>query len=127
MVAEQPSVPTLGDVRVLSAIAVGGALGSLARYGVSRIVHVSPGHFPWATFWTNVSGSFALGAVLVLLVARFPPSRYVRPFLAVGFIGAYTTFSTMAVETDVLVKDGHAAVGIAYLLASLTAGLLAAA
>ena len=112
---------------VVGAIAAGGALGSLARYGVSRVIHVSPGSFPWATFWTNVSGSFAFGAVLALLVARFPPSRYLRPFVAVGFIGAYTTFSTMAVETDLLVKDGHAAIGVMYLVVSVAAGLCAAA
>ncbi len=112
---------------MLAAIAAGGALGSLARYGVSRVIHVSPGTFPWATFWTNVSGSLALGVVLSVVLARFPPSRYVRPFVAIGFIGAYTTFSTMAVETDLLVKDGHAAIGVAYLVASVAAGLVAAA
>ena len=110
---------------VLAAIALGGALGAPARYAVAQLVHVAPGTFPWATFWTNVSGSFALGVVLALVLQRFPPTRYLRPFLATGFLGAYTTYSTFAVETDLLVKDGHAAIGMAYVAASVIGGLIA--
>src|SRR5437879_13535193 len=109
--------------RVLAAIAAGGALGAPARYGVAQVVHVARDSFPWATFWTNITGSFAIGLILVLMLERFPPTRYVRPFLATGFLGAYTTYSTFAVETDLLVRNGHAAVGLAYALASLGAGL----
>jgi len=108
---------------VVAAVAMGGALGAAARYGVAELVHVAPGSFPWATFWTNVSGSLVLGAVLVLIAERFPPSRYLRPFLATGFLGAYTTYSTFAVEMDVLVSDGHMATALGYLAASLSAGL----
>jgi CrcB protein len=111
--------------RVFAAIALGGALGAPARYGVAQLVHVARDSFPWATFWTNITGSFAIGLVLVLTLERFPPTRYVRPFLATGFLGAYTTYSTFAVETDLLVKDGHAGIGIAYALASLVAGFIA--
>jgi len=106
---------------VLAAIALGAALGAPARYGVAQVIRVNA--FPWATFWTNVSGSLALGLFLTLILERFPPSRYLRPFVATGFIGAYTTYSTFAVETDLLVKNGHAAAGLAYALASLGAGL----
>ena len=70
-----------------------------------------------------MSGSLVLGAVLVLIAERFPPSLYVRPFLATGVIGAYTTYSTFAVETDVLIKDGHIGVALAYLAASVVVGL----
>lgn len=110
---------------VLVAIALGGALGALARYGVSEGVHVAKDSFPWATFWENVSGSLVLGVVLVLIVERFPPSRYARPFAAVGFLGAYTTYSTFAVETVLLVKDRHAGLAVAYALGSLAAGFVA--
>ena len=113
------------DGRVIAAIAVGGALGAPARYGVAQVVHVGAHGFPWATFWTNVSGSFALGVVLALVLERFPPTRYVRPLVATGILGAYTTYSTFAVETDLLVKDGHAATGLAYAAASLVTGLVA--
>ena len=110
---------------MLAAVAAGGALGAPARYGVAQLVHVAKDTFPWATFWTNISGSFALGLVVLVVVERFPTERYARPFLAIGFLGAFTTFSTFAVETDLLVKDGHAAVGITYAVTSVVAGLLA--
>ena len=109
--------------RVLAAIALGAALGAPARYGMAQVIHVKANTFPWATFWTNVSGSFALGLFLMLILERFPPSRYLRPFVATGFLGAYTTYSTFAVETDLLIKSGHAGLGVAYALASLGAGL----
>jgi CrcB protein len=110
---------------VLAAIALGGALGAPARYGVSTLIHVEPDGFPWATFWTNVSGSFALGLLLILILERFPPTRYVRPFLATGFLGAYTTYSTFAVETDLLIKNGHAGTAAVYSAASLLVGFTA--
>jgi len=110
---------------VLAAIALGGALGGPARYGVAQVIHVAPDTFPWATFWTNISGSFALGLLLALILERFPPSRYLRPFVATGFLGAYTTYSTFAVETDLLIKNGHAAIGLGYAAASLAVGFLA--
>jgi CrcB protein len=113
------------DARVLALVGLGGALGAPARYGVAQIVHVSAHGFPWATFWTNVSGAFALGVVLVVVTERFPATRYARPFLATGFLGAYTTFSTFAVEGDLLVRDGHAATAAVYWVASVVVGLLA--
>lgn len=111
---------------VLGAIAAGGALGAAARYGVTQLVHAAPDHFPWATFWTNISGSFALGLVLALALERFPPSRFLRPFVATGFLGAYTTYSTFAVETVLLAKAGHPALALAYAAASLVGGFAVA-
>jgi CrcB protein len=111
--------------RTLTAVAVGGALGASARYALAQLVHVPQDTFPWATFWTNVSGSLALGLVLALLLGRFPSSRYARPFVAIGFIGAYTTYSTFAVETDLLIKDGHGAIAVSYVAASLIGGFAA--
>ena len=111
---------------MLGAIAVGGALGAPARYGVAQMIHVSPGSFPWATFWTNLSGSFALGLLLALVLERFPPGRYLRPFAATGFLGAYTTYSTFAVETVLLAKDGHVGLAVLYSGASLVGGFVMA-
>jgi CrcB protein len=111
---------------VLGAIGLGGAAGTAARYGLAQAVAVEAGTFPWATFWVNVSGSFALGVVLALILRRFPSTRYLRPFVAIGFVGAYTTYSTFAVETVLLVRDGHAAVAVTYAAASLVAGFLMA-
>jgi CrcB protein len=110
---------------VLLAVALGATLGAPARYGMAQVIHVAPGTFPWATFVTNVSGSFALGLFMAFVLERFPPSRYLRPFVATGFLGAYTTYSTFAVESDLLVKDGHVAIGLLYAGASLVVGFLA--
>lgn len=108
---------------VLAVIAAGGMLGASARYGIAQLVPPRPGRFPWATWWTNLSGSFLLGLLLVLILERFPPTRYVRPFLATGILGAFTTMSTYQVETVLLIKDGHARTGIAYGLGSVLAGI----
>jgi CrcB protein len=110
---------------VLVAIALGAAVGAPARYGVAQVVHVAPGTFPWATFVTNASGSFALGLLLALILERFPPRVYLRPFVVTGFLGAYTTYATFAVETDLLVKQRHAAIGVVYAAASLATGFVA--
>ena len=110
---------------VLVAVALGAAAGAPARYGLAQVIHVAPGTFPWATFATNISGSFALGLLLALILERFPPTVYLRPFVATGFLGAFTTYSTFAVETDLLVKQGHAAVALAYAAASLVTGFVA--
>jgi CrcB protein len=99
--------------------------GTPARYAMERIIHVAPGTFPWSTFAVNVSGCFVLGALLTLIVERWPPSRYVRAFAVIGFLGAYTTFSTYTVEAVTLSKDGYAAVAAAYVAASLVVGLVA--
>ena len=124
---EQPRARRERRPGLLAAVAAGGALGAPARYGISLAVTISPGSLPWGTFWINVSGSFALGALLAVLLVHFPADRYhLRPFLATGFLGAYTTYSTFATETDLLIRNGHAAVALAYAAASLAGGLAAA-
>jgi CrcB protein len=123
-----PDVGTVAsrpDPRLLLVIAVGGAVGGPARYALSQLVSGAPNTFPWATFWTNVSGSFLLGFLVIFLLERFRPSRYLRAALGTGFCGAYTTFSTFSVETDLLVKDGQVVVATAYVAASLLVGLAA--
>jgi CrcB protein len=84
------------------------------------------GHFPWATFTINTSGAFLLGLILTLLLERVGPTRYLRPFICVGVLGAWTTMSTFAVEADLLVKDAHAGAAVAYVVATVVAGLAVA-
>lgn len=108
---------------VLAVIAMGGMLGASARYGIAQWLPTRPDEFPWATFWTNMSGSFLLGLFLVLLLERFPPTRLVRPFVATGILGAFTTMSTYEVETALLIKDGHALTALAYGIGSLGVGI----
>ena len=112
---------------MLAAIALGGVFGALARYAVAELTGPGGDGFPWSTFWTNVAGSLALGFVLVAVLHRFPSSRYLRPFVATGFLGSFTTFSTFVVEIDLLVDNGHLDVAAAYVTSSLVVGLAATA
>jgi fluoride exporter len=114
------------DPRVLAAVAAGGMVGASGRYGLTRVLTVRPGAFPWATFWTNVAGSLLLGVILAVLLERLRPHPYIRPFVATGVIGAFTTMSTFQVETALLLRDGHTPVGALYAVVSVTAGVVAA-
>ena len=110
---------------VLAAIAIGGFAGGLTRYEIALAVPAAHGRFPIATFAINVSGSFLLALLLVFVLEIWPPTKYVRPLLGVGFCGAYTTFSTWMVDADRLIGAGNYATAAWYLLGSLGAGLAA--
>lgn len=108
---------------VLLVIAAGGAIGGGARYLVSQIVaHQS---WPWNTFVENVLGCLLLGALMVLLLEVLSPHRYARPFLGVGVLGGFTTFSAYTVETHGLLVQGRGVAALAYLFGSVACGLLA--
>ena len=107
------------------AIAAGGALGGTMRHAVSVLVPDGDEGFPWGTFLENVSGAFVLAVLVVYLVEVWPPSRYVRPFLATGVLGGYTTFSTFMNEARELLLDGRAATAFSYVAATLLVGLSA--
>jgi len=108
---------------VLAVIAVGGAAGTLGRAALAYALPPSAHGFPWSTFIANVVGSLALGLIVVAALERVAPSRYFRPLLATGLCGGLTTFSTFVVETDLLVKNGHAGTAAAYVVASVVAAL----
>jgi fluoride exporter len=109
------------------AIACGGALGTLARYGADESIGGGTSGFPWSTLVVNVVGSFLLGVILTLVVERWPPTRFARPFAAIGFCGGFTTFSTFAVEILQLGQHDRNGLAAVYLLLSLVLGLAAAA
>jgi fluoride exporter len=109
---------------VLLAVAAGGALGSLARWALGEAFGGPPAGFPWATFIENVTGGFALGVLMVFVIDVWPPTRYVRPFLGVGVLGGYTTFSTYLLDTRTLLAD-DAPLAAAYLFGTLAVGLVA--
>lgn len=115
---------------ILVAVAVGGAVGALARYEVELAWPVGTGHFPVATFVINTSGAFLLGLILTVSLERerkwTPAWRYLRLFACVGVLGAWTTMSTIAVESDTLVRGGDAALALGYLVATMAAGISAA-
>jgi len=110
---------------VLAAIAAGGAVGALARQLVGEALPTVPGAFPWGTFLVNVSGCLLIGALMAVLGLLPAHHRLVRPFLGVGVLGGFTTFSTYAVQAHALVTSGHPLVALAYLGGTVLAALLA--
>ena len=110
---------------VLAAISVGGAAGALARYGLGVAFPPARTGFPWATFGINVVGSLLIGVLMVLVVELFEAHPLVRPFLGVGILGGFTTFSTYVVDAQRLVNAGAAGTALAYLAATLVAALAA--
>lgn len=110
---------------VLLAIALGGGTGALARYGLAQLWPVAPGGFPWATFLTNVLGCLLIGVLMVLVGDVWAAHRLLRPFLGVGLLGGFTTFSTHAVEFRELLRPGSAFTAFGYLAATLVGALLA--
>ncbi|SCL33598.1 camphor resistance protein CrcB [Micromonospora rhizosphaerae] len=115
---------TAHPAAVLGAIAAGGVLGALARAGIQAAFPHHPTGFPWATFGINVTGSLLIGALMAVIGAR-PTGPLVRPFLGVGLLGGFTTFSAYAVDTQRAVAVGAAGTALAYLAATVVGALLA--
>jgi len=113
-------------VRTVVAIAIAGGLGALARYGLEGFVsRRTKGAFPWGTFVVNISGAFALGLIFTLATERWGLPAWLRSALTIGFLGAYTTFSTFSLETYRLVEDGAYGLALANVVGSVAAGLTA--
>ena len=107
-------------------VGAGGFLGALARYGVTLLVAaVWARDFPLATFLINVSGAFVLGLFSTLAAERFAVDPHWRLFVATGFLGAYTTFSTFEYETQRLTEAGAAWWGLTNVVTSVVVGYAA--
>jgi CrcB protein len=127
-VAPQPPLDRralLPPPRAVALVALGGAVGTVARYGLGQRFP-GAGAFPVATFGENVVGAALLGLLLAVLVSGRPPSGWVRPLLATGALGAFTTFSTFATELALLGREGRTSLAVAYAAATLAAGAAAA-
>lgn len=110
----------------LTAVALGGALGAVARYQLSLWVHARwPSAFPTGTLVVNMLGCLLLGILAGTLDTRWAGSPQVRLFLGVGLLGAFTTFSTFELETLLAIERGHAGVALSYVAASVIVGLAA--
>ena len=107
------------------AVAVGGALGALARYGLSLWLAPQPGKFPTATFCANALGCFVMGVFYVLIVKRGLIPLSWQPFLAVGLLGGFTTFSSFSLEAFLLWQHQHLALAMFYVTATLVTCLFA--
>ncbi|HEV2685042.1 MAG TPA: fluoride efflux transporter CrcB [Actinomycetota bacterium] len=107
-------------------VGIAGFFGAIARYTLGGfIAGHTRGAFPWETLVINVSGCFALGFIFTVLTERFMPDPTMRIALTVGFLGAYTTFSTFAFETMRLAQDGAMLLASINVVSSVGAGLLA--
>ncbi len=110
-------------------VAFGGLFGAAARQAVEQAIHRAPNSFPVATLVVNLAGSVVLGVLLEALArSGGDPGRLrdVRLVAGTGFIGAFTTYSTLAVESDLLVRAGHVATAAGYVAISVVGGLVGA-
>ncbi|MFD2080680.1 CrcB protein [Actinopolymorpha cephalotaxi] len=114
-----------GHPGTTAVIAAGGALGALARYGLTVAVPDGSGAFPWGTLLVNVIGCALIGVLMTLLLEVWVAHRLWRPFLGIGILGGFTTFSTYAVQTRALLAAGQTATGLLYLFGTVAAALVA--
>lgn len=113
------------EVRALLAVMLGGALGATARYGIDRAAEQGGIALPWATLAVNVIGCALMGLLVAFVLAH--PARHPlwRPFLGIGVLGGFTTFSAFAADAVLLAEEGRGAASAAYVVATLVGGLLA--
>jgi CrcB protein len=114
-----------GQLPAVGAVAAGGTIGALARWAVGLALPPAPGGFPAGTFAINVGGGLLIGALLVVLTELTTPHPLLRPFLATGILGGFTTFSTYAVDVQHLVSAGRVGIAAAYLFGTPAAALVA--
>jgi CrcB protein len=105
------------------AVALGGALGTLARYGVDRGLPTASNHFPTATLLINLSGSLLIGLLLPLALAQATRRPLFRPFIVTGVLGGWTTYSALATDGATLLKSGHPFLAFGDLGATVFGGL----
>jgi CrcB protein len=111
------------DWRDIMLVAAGGAVGSVMRYGVGKVMGpAADTAVPWHTFAVNVTGAFVIGLLLVVAARQGWPGWW-RPLLAVGVLGGYTTFSTFSLEVVELAMRGNLLLASGYAAGSLVAGI----
>jgi fluoride exporter len=113
-------------VRTTLVIGLAGALGAMSRHQLESFVNRLLGDaFPWGTFVVNVSGSFVLGALVGVFARRLDVPLWLQAGATVGFLGAYTTFSTLSLQVYRSTATGNLAVALANAVGSLLAGVVA--
>ncbi|MGI8336247.1 fluoride efflux transporter FluC [Actinomadura scrupuli] len=124
-VPRQRAGPRRAPWPTLAAISAGGILGALARAGVSAMFPHPAGSFGWATFWINVAGCALIGVLMVAITEVGQAHPLVRPFVGVGVLGGFTTFSTYVVDIQRAVAAGAPGTALAYLAGTAAAALAA--
>jgi CrcB protein len=109
----------------LAAVALGGVLGSLGRWGVGLALPHSAGHWPWSTLLVNLSGCLLMGLLVARLAFGGRPHVLFRPFLGVGVLGGWTTFSAFSVDLLELANAGRPLLAAAYVAGSVVVGVVA--
>ncbi|OUR68207.1 camphor resistance protein CrcB [Marinomonas sp. 42_23_T18] len=106
-------------------VALGGALGAMGRFSIAKhFTSQNQGFIPWATFSINVIGCFVIGIMFVLMTEKLSILEVYRPLLIVGFLGAFTTFSTFSLEIVTLLNQQAWLSALSYLLLSCFCGVL---
>lgn len=100
-------------------VAVGGALGAVSRYWLAGLLNSGQAKIPYGTFMCNVLGSLLMGILFVLIMEKARLSPELRPLLMVGFLGAFTTFSSFSLETFALIESGHIMSALIYVSLSV--------
>lgn len=120
-----PAHVSRGGAQLWAAIALGGAIGTLARFGLAEALSSAAGNWHWATLIANVFGAGALGVIVVLLPNPAANPSRLRAMLATGVCGGLTTFSTTQRELLAMIDHGEAGMAITYAAVSVVAGLAA--
>ena len=115
------------DLAVVATVALGGVIGSLGRYAVGIALPHAPGGVPWATLTVNLTGAFAMGLLVAYLVNRPGAHRLARPFVGVGLLGGWTTFSALAIDVVHLGAADRPQAALGYVAATFLVGTLAVA
>jgi fluoride exporter len=106
-------------------VGIGGFLGTIARFWLGGFIHQKLGtRFPYGTFVINCSGCFAIGLIMTILSERTHLNPYWRLLIPIGFIGAYTTFSTFEYESLMAMRDGALAIAFLNIVASVIVGFV---
>ncbi|WP_069464564.1 fluoride efflux transporter FluC [Actinacidiphila rubida] len=112
-----------GQGAVVAVVALGGAIGACARYGIALGWPTAPDAFPWTTLVVNAVGCAVIGVFMVVITDVWAAQRLVRPFFGTGVLGGFTTFSTYTTDVQRLADGGHPRTALAYLALTVVAAL----
>ncbi|MTI11271.1 fluoride efflux transporter CrcB [Curvivirga aplysinae] len=113
-------------MNMILAIAAGGAVGALARHFFAHWINSQmAGHFPWGIMLCNILGAFLMGALIEMSAMHWSLSQEFRAFLVVGILGSFTTFSTFALDTVLLMQRGQSFMMILYVGVSVAGAIIA--